>query len=96
MRNVTIGDAILALFLPEERSRTKAIITLIELSISNPRAIFDALSTIPLWVVADKGYVSDVFREWIWDIGVNRSFPQNNVMHQSPAQNRPIGVNISL
>ncbi len=34
-----------------------------------------ALPPSPLWVVADKGYTSDIFREKIWDMGARLAIP---------------------
>ncbi|GAL98578.1 hypothetical protein ATR1_360c0002, partial [Acetobacter tropicalis] len=38
-------------------------------------AMLDSLTAIPLWVVADKGYASDAFRERIWDMGARPAIP---------------------
>ncbi|BCK74691.1 transposase [Acetobacter aceti NRIC 0242] len=37
--------------------------------------MLDSLPAIPLWVVADKGYASDAFRERIWDMGARPAIP---------------------
>ena len=37
--------------------------------------MLDSLTAIPLWVVADKGYASDAFRERIWDMGARPAIP---------------------
>ncbi len=31
--------------------------------------MLEHLPSVPMWVVADKGYASDAFRERIWDMG---------------------------
>ena len=33
------------------------------------------LSTIPLWIVADRGYASHAFREVIWSLGARPAIP---------------------
>ena len=38
-------------------------------------AMLDDLPSVPLWVVADKGYASDAFRERIWDMGARPAIP---------------------
>lgn len=38
-------------------------------------AMLDDLPAIPLWVVADKGYASDAFRERIWGMGARPAIP---------------------
>jgi hypothetical protein len=38
-------------------------------------AMLDSLPATPLWVVADKGYVSNAFRERIWDMGARPAIP---------------------
>ena len=37
--------------------------------------MLDSLPAIPLWVVADKDYASDAFRERIWDMGARPAIP---------------------
>ena len=37
--------------------------------------MLDSLPAVPLWVVADKGYASDAFRERIWDMGARPAIP---------------------
>ena len=59
--------------------------------------MLDSLPAISSEVMADTGYASDSFRERIWGMGPNRSsFPRNDGMRWLPAQNGPIGVDISL
>ncbi|CEF57499.1 transposase [Acetobacter ghanensis] len=36
-----------------------------------------SIPAIPLWVVADKGYASNAFRERIWDMGARPAIPVN-------------------
>jgi transposase len=38
-------------------------------------AMLDNHPAIPLWVVADKGYASNAFRERIWDMGTRSAIP---------------------
>lgn len=37
--------------------------------------LLDALPDVPEWVVGDRGYASDVFRQKIWDIGARPAIP---------------------
>ena len=37
--------------------------------------LLTALSVIPLWIVADRGYASHAFRELIWSLGARPAIP---------------------
>ncbi|WP_269448816.1 transposase [Komagataeibacter medellinensis] len=37
--------------------------------------MLDSLPATPLWVVADRGYASNAFRERIWDMGARLTIP---------------------
>ncbi len=38
-------------------------------------ALLDRLPDVPAWVVADRGYSSDAFREHIWNLGARPAIP---------------------
>jgi transposase len=37
--------------------------------------LLDRLPGVPKWVVADRGYSSDAFRQHIWDVGARPAIP---------------------
>ena len=38
-------------------------------------ALLDVLPDVPGWVVADRGYASDAFRQRVWDLGARPAVP---------------------
>lgn len=47
------------------------------LTFGRPLALgmINSLPAVPVWVMADKGYVSDAFSKRIWDIGARPAIP---------------------
>ena len=47
--------------------------------------LLDDLSSVPKWVVADRGYTGHAFRQHIWDMGARPAIPPLRPKRPSPA-----------
>lgn len=37
--------------------------------------LLEVLPDVPTWIVADRGYASDAFRQHVWDLGARPAVP---------------------